>query len=174
MACVDTAPAAGEYKLLQLRQCLSGEALNVIENLGHSTTAYEAAKEGLERRYGGKRRQVAIYLEDLDQFQQIRPGNAQDLEQFADLLRITIINLKETWHHNELGNDFLYGKLRRKLTEPMLAKYHRWIFETQTQESLVAFKTLVFQESAFQTIASETVNGITGNIGNTCNQSSED
>ena len=51
MACVDTAPATGEYKLLQLRQCLSGEALNVIENLGHSATAYEAAKERLESKF---------------------------------------------------------------------------------------------------------------------------
>ena len=53
MACVDTAPSTGEYKLLQLRQCLSGEALDVIESLGHSAAAYEAAKERLERRYGG-------------------------------------------------------------------------------------------------------------------------
>ena len=35
MACVDTVPCTGEYKLLQLRQCLSGEALNVIESLGY-------------------------------------------------------------------------------------------------------------------------------------------
>ena len=125
MACVDTAPSTGEYKLLQLRQCLSGEALNVIESLGHSAAAYEAAKERLERRYGGKRRQVAIYLEDLDKFPQIRPGNAHDLEQFADLLEIAIINLNETGYHNELGNGFLYGKLRTKLTESMLAKYGR-------------------------------------------------
>ena len=117
MACVDTAPATGEYKLLQLRHCLSGEALNVIENLGHSATAYAAAKERLERMYGGKRRQVAIYLEDLDSFQQIRPGNVQDLEQFSDLLETAIMNLKETGHHNELGNGFLYGKLRTKLTD---------------------------------------------------------
>ena len=99
------------FMLLQLRQCQSGEALNVIENMGHSAAAYEAAKERLERRYGGKRRQVAVYLEDLDKFQQIRPGNTQDLEQFADLLEIAIMNLKETGHHNELGDGFLYGKL---------------------------------------------------------------
>ena len=119
MACVDTAPATGEYKLLQLRQCLSGEALNAIDILGHSASAYEAAKERLERRYGGKRRQVAIYLEDLDSFQQIRPGNVQDLERFSDLLETANMNLKETGHHNELGNGFLYGKLRTKLTESM-------------------------------------------------------
>ena len=102
-----TAPATCEYKLLQLRECLSREALGVIENLGHSSTVYEAAKERLERRYGGKLQQVTIYLEDLDKFQQIRAGNAQDLEQFADLLEITIINLKETGYHNEPGNGFL-------------------------------------------------------------------
>ena len=55
-----------EYKLLQLRQYLSGEALQVKENLGHSATAYETAKERLERKYGGKRRQIAIYLENLE------------------------------------------------------------------------------------------------------------
>ena len=111
MACVDTAPSTGEYKLLQLRQCLSGEVLNVKESLGHSAAVYEAAKEHLERRYGDKRRQVAIYLEELDKFPQIRQGNAHDLEQFADLLEIAIMNLKETGYHNELGNGFLHGKL---------------------------------------------------------------
>ena len=55
-ACIDNAPATGEYKLLQLRQYLTGEALRCIENLGHSAIAYEAAKERLERKYGGKRR----------------------------------------------------------------------------------------------------------------------
>ena len=43
--CVDAAPATPEYKLLQLRSYLRGEALQAIERLGHSATAYEAAKE---------------------------------------------------------------------------------------------------------------------------------
>ena len=160
--------------MLQLRQCLSGETLNGIENFGHSATAYEAAKERLERRNGGKRRQVAIYIEDLDKFQQIRPGNAHNLERFADMLEIAIMNLKEAGHHNELGDGYSYGKLRKKLTESMLAKYHRWVFETKTPESVIALKTWVFEESEFQTIASETVQGVTGTIGSICNQSSAD
>ena len=93
LACIDSAPAKGEYKLLQLRQYLSGEALNVIENLGHSSAAYEAAQERLERKYGGRRRQIAKYIEELGQFKQIRSGNARDLYKFMDLL--AIINLKE-------------------------------------------------------------------------------
>ena len=39
IVCIDSAPATGEYKLLQLRQYLAGEALNAIENLGHSAVA---------------------------------------------------------------------------------------------------------------------------------------
>ena len=133
LACIDSAPATGEYKLLQLRQYLSGEALNVIENLGHSSTAYEAAKERLERKYGGRRRQVAIYIEELEQFKQIRSGNARDLDKFADLLDIAIINLKEANQTQELGDGSLYAKLQRKLPEAMLARYHRWIFENSMQ-----------------------------------------
>ena len=40
-ACVDQAPATAEYKQLQLRQCLAGEALKAIESLGHSAAAKE-------------------------------------------------------------------------------------------------------------------------------------
>ena len=47
-ACIDKAPATPEYKLLQLRQCLTGEALKAIESLGYSAVAYETAKDQLE------------------------------------------------------------------------------------------------------------------------------
>ena len=162
LACIDSAPATGEYKLLQLCQYLSGDALKVIENLGHSATAYEAAKERLERKYGGKRRQISIYLEDLENFRQIRSGNARDLEQFADLLDIAIINLKEAGLHHELEDGSLYTKLQRKLPESLLARYHRWIFENSMSESVLTLRTWVKQESEFQTVASETVHGLTG------------
>ena len=52
MACIDKSAATPEFKLLQLCQYLSGEALKATEALGHS--AYQAAKERLERKYGGK------------------------------------------------------------------------------------------------------------------------
>ena len=80
IACIDKAPATPEYKLLQLRQYLSGEALKTIENLGHSGYAYEAAKERLERKFGGQRRQNAIRLEEVENFKPLRPDNSKDLE----------------------------------------------------------------------------------------------
>lgn len=136
----------------------------MIENLGHSSTAYEAAKERLERKYGGRRRQIAIYLEELEQFRQIRPGHARDLDKFADLLDIAIINLKEAGQYHELGDGSLYTKLQRKLPEAMLARYHRWVFENHKQESVTTLRTWVIQEAEFQTIASDTVHGFTGNL----------
>ena len=104
MSCIDQAPATPAYKLLQLRQYLSGEALKVIEHLGHTAAAYDAAKERLERKYGGKRRQIALQLEELHNFKPIRPGNSKDVERFADLLDITVINLKDTGHNSELDS----------------------------------------------------------------------
>ncbi|CAB4034781.1 Hypothetical predicted protein, partial [Paramuricea clavata] len=87
IACIDQAPASPEYKLLQLRQYLSGEALKTVEKFGHSAIAYEAAKERLDRKYGGTRRQVALYLEELENVKAIRPGNSKDLEEFVDIYR---------------------------------------------------------------------------------------
>ena len=117
LACIDSAPATAEYKLLQLRQYVSGEALKVIDSLGHSAAAYQAAKDRLDRKYGGKRRQIALYLEELEEFPQIRHGHAKDKEEFADLLDIAMINQQEAGQHYELGVGSLYAKLQRKIPD---------------------------------------------------------
>ena len=88
MACVDKAPATPEYKLLQLRQYLSGEALKSIETLGHSGYEYEAAKERLERKFGGERRKLMLFMDELENFKPVRDDHPKDIEKFADLLDI--------------------------------------------------------------------------------------
>ena len=161
LACIDAAPVTAEYKLLQMRQYLAGEALYAIGSFGHSAHAYEVAKERLERKFGGKRGQLLIYFEDLGNFPQIRDGNAKDLEQFADLLDSAVISLHEAGKHTELGDGFLYITLQRKLPQSMLASYHRWVYENDISESVITLKTWVVQESEFQTIANETIHGFT-------------
>ena len=160
MACVDQAPATAEYKLLQLRQCLAGDALKAIESLGHSATAYQTAKERLDRKFGGQRRQIALYLEDLDNFRPIRPGNPKDIEKFADLLDVAIVNLKEANRLEELQDGLLYMKLQKKLPATMLAAYHRWIFENRKKESVEVLREWAIQESEFQIRALETIQGM--------------
>ena len=150
LACIDSAPATAEYKLLQLRQYVSGEALKVTDNLGHSAAAYEAAKGRLERKFGGKRRQIALYLEELEEFPQIRLGHAKDIEEFADLLDIAMISLQEAGQHHELGVGSLFAKLQRKIPEAMLARYNRWVLEyTDKEESVVSLREWILQESEF-------------------------
>ena len=79
-ACVDKAPVSKEYKLLQLREFLEGDALKTIEHLGYSGSAYDMAKDRLRNKYGGVRRQVLIHLEKIDRFRQIS-NCAKDLEE---------------------------------------------------------------------------------------------
>ena len=67
MARIDSAPATGELKIKQLRQYVSGDALRAIDNLCHSAAAYETAKDRIDRKFIGKRRQIALYLEELEQ-----------------------------------------------------------------------------------------------------------
>ena len=160
LACIDRAPATPEYKLLQLRQYLSGVALEAVENLGFSRAAYEAAKERLERKFGGKRREIATHLEDMDNFRPVRDGCSNDLEKFADLLDVLVVNLLETGRHEELGNGSLYVKLLKKLPETLLTQYNRWIFENRRRECVETLKIWVIQESEFCTVARETVHGV--------------
>ena len=112
--------------MLQLRQYLSGEALKAIENLGHSGFAYESAKE---RKYGGQRRKVMLHMDELENFKPIRVDHPKDVEKFADLLDIAVINLKEENRIEELGNGTCYRKLLKKMPERMITQYQRWVFD---------------------------------------------
>ena len=78
-----------------------------MEPLGHSAAAYEKEKERLERKFGGKPCQIALHLEELENFKPFRSENARDFERLADLLDITIVYLTEAGRHDELGSGSL-------------------------------------------------------------------
>ena len=158
MGCIDKAPAT---TILSRRL----EALAAVENLGHSAVAYEAAKERLDRKYGGPRRRVALYIEELEEFRPMRPGFAKDIEKFADLLDVAVVNLKEAGRDDELGNGSLYLKLQRKIPEIMLCQYHRWVFENNKNHSVEVLREWINQEAEFQMVAAETVKGLTSKHG---------
>ena len=76
---------------------------------------------------------------------------------------VAIINLRESCQYLELGTGSLYVKLQRKLPEVMLASYHRRILENNHLESVETLRDWIVQEAQFQTIAAETIKGITTN-----------
>ena len=158
-ACIDQAPAPEEYKLLQLRQYPSGEALKAIEGLGHSAFAYQAAKEILERKYGGTRRKVMVYLNAIANFKPIREDHPKEVEQFEDLLDIAVTNLEEAKRTEELGNRTLYHKLQRKITEPMLRRYKRWVHKQRRNENVEKIRAFIIEEAEFEMAAAETNQG---------------
>ena len=90
MTCVDRSSATNEYKRLQLKQYLAGEAAHLVARLGHSAAVYDVAIEMLYRKYGGRRRQIALHMEEISNLKPLRPGNAKDLERFADILDVAL------------------------------------------------------------------------------------
>ena len=147
VACIDNADVPDEYKLLQLRQYLTGDALKVIDGLGHSKSAFSVAKERLERKFGGARRSTALYLEEVDQFRPIRANQADDIEKFADLLDVLVIKFKDSRKENELGSGLLYIKLQQKLSVPMLAQYYKSLHDNKEDETVLLLMKWVLLES---------------------------
>ena len=114
----------------------------------------------MERKYRGQRRQVNLYIEELDNFRPIRPGNARDVEKFADLLDVLVINLKEAGRGEELGNGSLYIKVQKKLTGVILDNYNCWVFVHSKSECVKTLCQWIIKEAQFQTVAAETLKGL--------------
>ena len=165
MQCIDRAAATPEYKLLQLRQCLEGKALQCIQELGHSPAAYEAAKSVLERKFGGKRRQIAKYLEKIENYKPMHEGSAQEMEAFADLLEIAVQNLKEAGRHLELGDGSLFALLQKKLTTELVTDFNRWLHVNSKDGTVETLLEWVMRESEFRVIGTEAVNGVSSRAG---------
>ena len=159
-SCVDRTRATPEYKLLRLRECLLGEPLKVIENLGHLAAAYEAAKTRLERKYGGKRRALTLRLEELNAFKPVREDHERDLERFSELLDGIIVYLKDANQEGELGDGSLYITLQRTFNKTLLSKYKQWVSDNRRLENVGTLRDFVDRESEFLTTASEHISGV--------------
>ncbi|XP_065190905.1 uncharacterized protein LOC135821835 [Sycon ciliatum] len=162
LACVDSAPISPTLKLLQLRQYVAGEALRCIERLGYAPDSYHKAMERLERKFGGTRRQVMVYLDELERFKPLHGDrvNAQDLEQFSDLLEVAVTNLKAAGRQSELEVGTLYARIQQKLPEDLLTRYHRWLYEHQRPEGVEALLEWVNLEADFHITANEAIAGL--------------
>ncbi|XP_052806575.1 uncharacterized protein LOC128235822 [Mya arenaria] len=160
-ACIDKTDASAEYKFLQMRQYLTGEALKTVEGLGHSAVAYDKAKERIERKYGGERRLMTKFMDDIATFPQIKRENAKSTEKFVDLLDITLVNMLEN-KIEDLHSGILYQQLLKKLPESMISRYERWVYENEKQESVETLSEWTVKEAEFQNIAMETKYGLDG------------
>ena len=82
-----------------------------MERLGYTSKAYEVVKDKLDRKYGGKRCEIAMYLDQLGSFKPLKDYDSKRFEAFADLLETTVFTLKVAGRLVELGNGTLYTTL---------------------------------------------------------------
>ena len=158
---VDKTNYSAEYKLMLLRDSLEGEPLKCIESLGFSKTAYTTAKQRLERKYGGIRRQLTLRLEDVDNFKPVRDNNEKDLQSFAELLDVLVVQLVETGNLAELYSVSMNLRVQAKLSKSLLAKYRQWLREYAKEENLNTLREFVNQQSEDLVQAGEVIKGIT-------------
>ena len=76
----------------------------------------------------------------------VGPGNARDLERFADLVDVLVVNLKEADPHEELGNEHYMSVCAKS-----------WMYENGRWESVETLKEFIIQGAEFQRVASETI-----------------
>ena len=82
---VDKSSEPVNIKLARFRECLSGRALEAIRGLGVSEAEYIEAKEIIQSKYGGERRQLRAYMEELEKTQPLRNNDVASFDRFTDL-----------------------------------------------------------------------------------------
>ena len=157
---VDQSKEPVNLKMARLRQCLYGSALEAIRGLGVSEPEYEEAKEILIAKFGGQRRQLRAYMDQLERMPQMRNNDVQGFERFADLVRITVVKLKAEGRDGELGEGTLHSLLVRKLAEVQVQGYSRWLQEQSRERSVVSLKDWLKEEVRIRVEATEMAHGL--------------
>ena len=117
---VDASNEPVNLKMARLQQSLVGRAHEAIRCLGASAPEYEEAKEILKTKFGVQPRQIRAYMDELEIYY-------NDVENFADLVRVTVVKLKAENRHAELGEGTLHNRLVKKLLARNLECYSRWL-----------------------------------------------
>ena len=156
--CMDQQPISPELKLLQLRQYLSGPLLGTVETYGYSASAYTTALKRLDQKYGGERRKTAVHTMALSNLPAIREkGTAAELERFADLLQVAIINFEDAGRRDELMYGTFCTQMQQKLSATLLTDYIRWRSDHRESETVQTPLAWLTQEADFRTVAEETL-----------------
>ena len=108
--------------------------MEAICGLGVTATEYQEAKEILKMKYGGARRLLQAYMDQLEQMPFIRSNDIHDLERFSDLVRITVVKLQAEGRDAELEDGTLHSLLLKKLPECQLQNYSRWLNESAREK----------------------------------------
>ena len=105
---------------------------------------------------------MAVYLDQIEAFPVLKQPKASELQRFADLLDVTVVNLKDSGRAYELQESTLYCKLQTKLSASMLTNYNRWCHVNSRPAHVESLLEWVNLEAEFTMNAVETIEGISG------------
>ena len=93
-----------------------------------------------------------LHLDELKNFKLICIDHPKDVEKFANLLDIAVINLKKN-RIEELGNGTFHRKLLKKMPEVMIIQYQRWVLDKENNKNIENLRSFVIKEAEFQMAA---------------------
>ena len=96
LSLVDQGGEPANIKMARLRQSLTGTALEAIRGLGVTEPEYNEAKEILHFKFGGERRKLQAYMDQIQKMPPLKSNDVQAFEQFADLVRIAVVKVPMT------------------------------------------------------------------------------
>ena len=108
---VDEEDEPANVKMARLRQSLIGTALEAIRRLGVTQPEYDEAKKILKTKFGGQRRQLQVYIDQLEVMPHLKNSDVQVFERFSDLVRILVVKLQGEGRDGELGEGTLHSLL---------------------------------------------------------------
>jgi hypothetical protein len=157
---VDKNAESANIKMARLRQSLTGVALQAIQGLGVSKPEYEEAKEILKSKYGGQRRQLQAYMDQLETMAPLRNSDIKGFERFSDLVRVSVVKLQADGRDAELGEGTLHSLLVKKLTDRQVESYSRWLGEKKRERSVLNLRDWLKEEVRIRVEAVEMVHGV--------------
>ena len=132
--------------MARLRQSLTGTALEAIRGLGVTEPEYNEAKEILHCKFGGERRKLQAYMDQIEKMPPLKSNDVQAFEQFADLVRIAVVKLQAEGREGELGEGTLHSLLVRKLADSQVKSYSRWLREHNKERSVLRLRDWLKEE----------------------------
>ena len=157
---VDKSSEPANIKMARFRKCLSGRALEAIRGIGVSEAEHVEAKEIIQSKYGGERRQLRAYMEELEKTQPLRNNDVASFDRFTDLVRVTVAKLKAEGREAELGERSLHGQLVKKLSSQQVERYSRWLNMHSQTPSVTNLSDWLKKEVAIKMEAAEMAHGL--------------
>ena len=113
-----------KFKMVMLKNCLTGKAMDLVKGLGFTETQYMTAIKKLHERYGGEKRILQSHIEIVSNVKPMELHQLEDLEKFANLLQDMIAKLYDAGQDSELdGQSTLYLLVQQRIPEELLISF---------------------------------------------------